>query len=340
MNFLFKPKTKEEKINGVEVLYNNIRMIRLLSDIIIHLEETENKRPEFIDNNEGFFKANFKKIKNKFNSELYKNALENLELKIEKFNEISEEKISTCHLPKYLSDMIEDIKNRSIVISNEIFKEDSYKLGKIEFVMNMLCDNIVEFTNNEETSEIISKILGENDCFVEGIKDDLVEAYQRIGIKANDVFNKVEAPLFAGAAAILLSNPLISAGVLGVSIAEGIIQLCGVNYSLFDKIKSEAGNIVNDLQKERLLNAFYKLDVDQTAFSLAKSTVLLLQINKYRANDPVAQEIYESYVENYIDIKSDITLKMLLSEDINDNLQKTKVFNNVDIYLGSKLQNA
>ena len=89
-----------------------------------------------------------------------------------------------------------------------------------------------------------------------------------------------------------------------------------------------------------LLKEFYNLNVDQTAFYLAKSTVLLLQINKFKSNDPVAQEIYESYVENYIDIKSDITLKMLLDGDINNNIERAKVFNNVDIYLATKLQQA
>ena len=50
-------------------------------------------------------------------------------------------------------------------------------------------------------------------------------------------------------------------------------------------------------------------------------------------------EIYESYVENYIDIKSDITLKMLLDGKVEENLNKAKVFNNVDIYLATKLAN-
>ena len=67
-------------------------------------------------------------------------------------------------------------------------------------------------------------------------------------------------------------------------------------------------------------------------------TVEGLANNKYRANDPVAQELYESYVESYIDIKSDITLKMLLDGKIEENFEKAKVINNMDIYLATKLQ--
>ena len=102
--------------------------------------------------------------------------------------------------------------------------------------------------------------------------------------------------------------------------------------------KDETTKVIDSIQKDVLLKQFYDLNVEQTAFCLAKSIVLLLQVNKYRENDPVAQEIYESYVETYIDIKSDITLKMLLDGKIEENFEKAKVINNMDIYLATKLQ--
>jgi hypothetical protein len=107
---------------------------------------------------------------------------------------------------------------------------------------------------------------------------------------------------------------------------------------MIDQIKNGTTKTIDSIQKDILLKEFYNLNIDQTAFYLAKSTVLLLQINKFRGNDPIAEEIFESYVENYIDIKSDITLKMLLKDGLAENIEKAKVFNNVDIYLATKLQ--
>lgn len=329
-----------ESINNVDILFENIRKIRLLSDIISHLEEIEEKQPQFISSEENFFTRQFKKIKNSFNKDLYKRAQDNLEEKINKFNEISKEQINNLHRPNYLRELIETIKGESVIISTEIFKDDCYGVGKIEFVMNVLCDNYASFENNEEANTTISIILGENDDYVDGILNDLTEAYQKIGIKPTEgLASKLEAPLLTGLAALVIANPVVSMGIVGVSLAECISTLCGLKFSIFNRIKDGVTEAFNNNQKEMLLKQFYNLNVDQTAFYLAKSTVLLLKINKFRANDPVAQEIYESYVENYIDIKSDITLKMLLDGEIVDNIDKAKVFNNVDIYLAAKLQN-
>lgn len=330
-----------ENINNVDLLFENIRKIRLLSDIIEHLNEVEEQKPEFIDETEGFFKKQFKKIKNSIKSDPYKKAQDSLDIKIIKFNQISEEKISACHRPNYLEGLIEQIKKESSKLAKEIFKDDNYKVGKIEFVMNILCDNFAEFINNEEANEIISRILDEDEDFVDCILDDLTDAYQRIGIKpTGGIDSRLQAPILTGLAAMILINPLTSITLVGASLTDCITTLCGIKFSVLNELKNGATQAINQIQKEMLLKEFYNLNVDQTAFYLAKSTVLLLQINKFKANDPVAQEIYESYVENYIDIKSDITLKMLLDGDINDNIERAKVFNNVDIYLATKLQQA
>ena len=237
--------------------------------------------------------------------------------------------------------MIETLKVESNKLAKEIFIDDSYKIGKLEFVMNVLCDDYAEYKNNKIANEIISQILDEEKDFVKGVLNDLSDAYQKIGIKPSSTLNhRLEEGLLTGLFGIILANPLVSAGIVGLSFAECITALCGIKFSFFNEIKNEASDAINSIQKERLVKAFYSLDVDQTAFYLAKSTVLLLQINKYRANDPVAQEIYESYVESYIDIKSDITLKMLLDGGFNENINKAKVFNNMDIYLATALQTA
>ena len=328
-----------ENINNVDLLFKNIRKIRLLTDIITHLEEIKEKTPEFIDENEGFFKKNFKKIKNSFYSEFYKKAQKSLDEKITKYNQLVEEQINSCYRPNYLNEMIDKIINDSKTIANEIFSDDSYELGKIEFVMNVLCDNYAKFLNNEELNSKISYILNENEDFVDNVLNNLTEAYQKIGIKPTEgITAKLHAPLLTGLATLVIANPLVAMGLVGVSLAECITTLCGLKFSMLDQIKNGTTKTIDSIQKEILLKEFYNLNVDQTAFYLAKSTVLLLQINKFRGNDPIAEEIYESYVENYIDIKSDITLKMLLKDGLAENIEKAKVFNNVDIYLATKLQ--
>ena len=331
-------KTKEN-INNVDLLFKNIRKIRLLTDIITHLEEIKEKTPEFIDENEGFFKKNFKKIKNSLNGEFYKKAQKSLEEKIIKYNELDEEQINSCYRPNYLNEMIDKIINDSKTIANEIFSDDSYELGKIEFVMNVLCDNYTKFLNNEELNSKISYILNEDEDFVDSILNNLTEAYQKIGIKPTEgIAAKLHAPLLTGLATLVIANPLVAMGIVGVSLAECITTLCGLKISMIDQIKNGTTKTIDSIQKDILLKEFYNLNIDQTAFYLAKSTVLLLQINKFRGNDPIAEEIFESYVENYIDIKSDITLKMLLKDGLAENIEKAKVFNNVDIYLATKLQ--
>ena len=340
MFFKPKQKAKNNENNNVDVLFENIRKIRILSDILIHLEVMESKKPESIEGNEGFFKSNFKKIKNSFNNEAYQKASEKLNQKIDKFNEINDEQISSSLNPIYIKDFIEKIKEDSVSIALNIFKEDVYKVGKIEFVMNVLCDNFVEYENNDEANEVISLLLGEDNDFVDNILEELTEAYQKIGIMPKGIFNpELRIPLLTGLAALVIGNPLISFGIVGLSFAECITTLCGIKVSFFNKLRDDASSAINNIHKEQLLKEFYNLNVEQTTFYLAKSTVLLLQINKFRENDPVAMEIYESYVENYIDIKSDITLKMLLDGKVEENLNKAKVFNNVDIYLATKLVN-
>ena len=325
----------QQKREPVDLLFDNIRKIRLLSDIITHLNELESKELEFIIEGEGFFKTQYKRIKNSINDQAIKKAQKKLEEKIEKYNEIANEEINIYHKSGYLKDLIKEIKNESKTLSKIIFKDDSYKLGKIEFVMNVLCDDFTSFENSDEINQEISIILDEDEDFLSDIQDQLTEAYQKIGIKPNDgIVTKLQAPILA----LIIANPIVSMGLIGVTLADCVTALCGLKFSIFNKLKDETTKVIDSIQKDVLLKQFYDLNVEQTSFCLAKSIVLLLQVNKYRENDPVAQEIYESYVETYIDIKSDITLKMLLDGKIEENFEKAKVINNMDIYLATKLQ--
>ena len=63
-------------------------------------------------------------------------------------------------------------------------------------------------------------------------------------------------------------------------------------------------------------------------------------IKKYIDNDDNARKLYYELIERYVDIKSDIELKMLMNIDAETNFQKTKVFNNVDEFLFTKFKKA
>ena len=83
-----------------------------------------------------------------------------------------------------------------------------------------------------------------------------------------------------------------------------------------------------------------KLTVEETTLSLAKTIMSLVQIKKYIDNDDNARKLYYELIERYVDIKSDIELKMLMNIDEETNFQKTKVFNNVDEFLFTKFKKA
>ena len=103
----------QQKREPVDLLFDNIRKIRLLSDIITHLNELESKELEFIIEGEGFFKTQYKRIKNSINDSAIKKAQKKLEEKIEKYNEIADEEINIYHKSGYLKDLIKEIKNES-----------------------------------------------------------------------------------------------------------------------------------------------------------------------------------------------------------------------------------
>ena len=74
--------------------------------------------------------------------------------------------------------------------------------------------------------------------------------------------------------------------------------------------------------------------------SLAQTIIMITQINKFRDQDIVAEKLYTELIDNYIDIKSDIALKMFLSDNNQTDFKKNKIFHKVDDYLFKKMQTA
>lgn len=338
-----------KKINELSLL---IRKIRVLIDIYCHKLEIERKKPQGFSNSDGFFASGWKVLKNSWNDSSYKKAVENLNYKISKYNEISSDRISQPITTEEIDDIVQRYSKQALNLSDEIFKNDKYKLGKIEFIINILFDDFVKYDNLDAMYRFISRVLGESDDYISNIKKELLNVYQSISIKGvNPEAVKLTAALLTGVVIVSIINPLIggvtasasvTTGTLGglfggIGMAESILALCGVSAGSFYLIDTSLKQADKLRQKQQLKKEFYNLDVNQTTFSLAKSIIMITQINKYRHMDAAAEKIYSEYVENYIDIKSDITLNMLLSVDGVVNFEKSKVFNNVDRYLVNKL---
>lgn len=338
-----------KKLNELTLL---IKKCRILLDIYGHLQEIEKRKPDVINNDSGFFSNSWKLLKNSWNDGSFQKANENLIYKVGKYNEISDVKITSNIKVNEVQILTEKISDQASILAFNIFKDDRFKLGKIEYVINVIMDNSIKYEQTNLSYELISLILDEEDSFVNDIKNELFNAYKSISIKgANMDGIKLTAGLLTGVIILTVINPLIggttaSAAVttgslggmfFGIGMAESVLALCGcsaVTYLLLEKGIEKADLLI---QKNKLRKDFYKLDLNQTTVSLAKSIVMITQINKYRSTDSLAEKIYSEFIENYIDIKSDITLNMLLSIDGISNFEKTKVFNNVDKYLVNKL---
>ena len=341
-----------KKINNLALI---IKKIRVLMDIYGHKLEIEKKRPQDISNSDSLFASGLKRLKNSWNDNSYKTAIDKVNTKVEKFNEISKDKIFNYISTNQIDQMINKLAEEATDLSKDVFKKDKFKLGKIEFVINLIFDDYIEYQYLSVMYPFISSVLGEEDNFIDEIKKQLLHAYQSISLKDPSFKNvKLPAALLTGVIILTVINPLIggtaaSAAVttgslgsmfFGIGMAESVLALCGCTAASALALDKGFKELDIARQKKNLKKEFYSLDINQTALSLAKSIVMIMQINKYKAIDSTAEKIYAEYIENYIDIKSDITLNMLMAVDSNVNFEKSKIFNNVDKYLFNKLQTA
>ena len=117
--------------------------------------------------------------------------------------------------------------------------------------MNVLCDDFASFSNTDEINQEISTILDEDEDFLKDIQDQLTEAYQKIGIKPNEgIVTKLQAPILA----LIIANPIVSMGLVGVTLADCVTALCGLKFSIFNKLKDETTKVIDSIQKDVLLN--------------------------------------------------------------------------------------
>ena len=349
-NWFKRKKEKDVKeikneINYIEKLNSDIRKIRVLNDVIECKTVVESKKPQDVLEGENILAKGFKRVKNTLNDNAYKTALNNLEEKVMLYNNLDGEKVDIDMSSLYISDMVNKYVQEAKKSALMVFASDKLKLGKIEFVLNVILDNYTKYETNEKSFKTISLVLGEEESFVKNIKESFVDIVEKIHIRPANAQKdpKVVAGLITGVVLGAMLNPVAGVATLAfgtVGMAESVLALCGVSTSTkaLDFANSAYDKVNAQVERKAIKEEFYKLDLDQTTFSLAKSLVMIIELNKYRKEDSLAEDLYCTYIEQYIDIKSDVTLKLLMDVDSKENYEKSKVFNNVDKYLVSKLK--
>lgn len=234
----------------------------------------------------------------------------------------------------------------------EVFVNDKYGLAKLEFIMNFVTNDSYEYETNSESFSEISQLLDLEYDYVMNIYNLMKKVYSEISINKRSINTK------ALAIASLITIPLIISGVgaiiggyavagsvttaglagagLGLGMAEGVAVLClasavgfGLTYGLTYK-----GLELN--KKIKLKQEFAGLSIEQTTMSLVKTMISMLHLHDF--SDSEAKELYNSYVEEYIDLKSDCDVRLFLKEEkVLENKDKNSIFANADIYLKKHL---
>lgn len=331
-----------------------ITKIRILLDIYNHKNTVERKAPQAINSNDGFFANSWKSIKNTVNDGAYKKATEAIEQKTYIFNQLSDVQIYVYESKERLENLIRKYTSIAFKLQNQIFINDTYNLGKIEFIINIITNTTINYSYNDHAFSFIStNVFGKDINYIQQIKDDLFEAYKAISLN-NDGISKYKympalltgilicsafIPVIGGLSASAAVTTSSLAGIFpGIGMAEGVIALCGCA-AVAPIVVNKALDIGNNaIQVASIKKDFKKLELNEATFSLAKSILFIVEIYKYREQDSKAEYLYSTYIENYLDIKTDITLDMLMSTNSKMNYEKLTVFNNVDKYLVKKLK--
>ena len=326
----------------IKNLMYSFTKIRLNNERSYYIEKTRQTAPKNTISTDTFFTKLKKGTSNFFNSGTYNKY-------VDKRNKIDD------YIKKY------DDENYNLIEYNdseirqkvrEVFVNDKYGLAKLEFIMNFITSDSYEYETNSESFSEISQLLDLEYDYVMNIYNLMKKVYSEISI------NKRSINTNALAIASLITIPLIISGVgaiiggyavagsvttaglagagLGLGMAEGVAVLClasaagfGLTYGLTYK-----GLELN--QKRKLKQEFAELSIEQTTMSLVKTMISMLHLHDF--SDSEAKELYNSYVEEYIDLKSDCDVRLFLKEEkVLENKDKNSIFANADIYLKKHL---
>jgi len=319
-----------DKVKLYKEIETKIRLVRLENEIKYYEDVINKKSPKDINDNDGFFNKTKKKLSNNLNKNEYEFAKKTLD----NLKNIYDDLLSDSMLKSYSIDNDIEFKEKVSLL----FNDDKFSVAKLEFVMSIILDNTFAFTQNGISYPYLSDILGYNEDYLSLIEKKLRGFYQDINIKKSDLLRNAciisvciaPALLITGFAGGLFVGSIFSEAMVGLLVGGGLVATAGLTYVC-----------LKEVEREKLKEEFSKLNVEETSLNLAKTIVLIEHMNNVytKTHDEEAEEIYESFVDEYIDLKSDVDLRLFINKenvDLNDN--KNKVFHNADQLLKKTLQ--
>lgn len=332
-------------ISNVNILKNlmySFTRLRLENELSFYYAKVLQSTPKNVVSTDSFFDKFKKNTSNMFNNSTYEKYTRKRR-NLEQFTEdYIHKNFDATFYSKY------EIKNKV----NDVFKNDTYGIAKLELVMNIILDDLYEFETDTQSFSEISLLLGLDSQYLMNTFTQMKKIYSQISLNKSSINTK------ALAIASLISIPLIISGVgaliggyavagsittaglasagLGLGMAEGVVILCLSSVAVIGITYGVTYKTLNVCQKNKLKDEFAKLSVDQTTISLVKTMVYLLHMKQF--HDQKAKELYNSYIEEYIDLKSDCDMRLFLKEEkIEENKDKNSIFVNADLFLKNNL---
>ncbi len=319
-----------------------IKKYRIEKEIEYHRGEVSKREPKMIGKNENVFSKLSKSTQNSLN----KNSLERNKTSLnDKENKLLE--INKMIVDEDLS--LEQDKIAEAV--HKFFENDKYGLEKLEFAMTIIQDATVDYEVNSATFKQISIYLGYDYDYLSELEMEMKKAYL-------DITGKTDKIVTAAIVGSIFAGPIIIhgiGGVVGAALAVGVatpLDAVGVGLGTIFALSAVAASgalaaaipfgltygILTDIEKEKLKKSFAKLSVEETAVSLLKTCFLIKEIGLYK-EDEEAKKIYEGYIEQYVDLKSDVDLRLFLKQEKTDTAQsKNSIFARADKYLYKSLE--
>ena len=322
-----------EKIDNLKNVVASVRALRYDKELEYYNAEISKRAPKMIGNKENFFQSLGKKITNSINDYGY--------------NEFQEKKSKVEFL-------IGQLKNDFTIYSgdelrenlNNLFLNDNTGVAKMEFSMNIILDNSYKFEVNDYSYRFLSNLMDEEDDYLFNLEKKMKEAYSQIAINRSNI--KRDA-LIVGS---LLSLVVIGGGVggilgacagsaaglttLGISVAEGVsIVLLGSALTTGATIALSYG-CLKEAEKYQIKKQFQELTIDEATLALVKTVLPIIHLKENLNDDNKA--LYDQYIEEYLDLKSDVDLNLFMNDyKVDDNKKKNKLFSNADELLKKKL---
>lgn len=319
-----------EKVKLYKEIEAKIRLYRILNEINYYSNIIEKKTPKEIGENDSFWK----KTKKKVNNTLNKNEYETSSKKKEELENLYNELNTDFEAKGYSINSDEEFKEKI----DELFSDDKYNVAKIEFIMSIILDNKCQFSQNNESYKYLSKLFGYDDGFISNLEKNLIKNYQEISLKKGDILKNACVLSCCIAPIVLVSG--IGAGIFAGALFSEVLTATLVTAGMIAGVTAITYVGLKEIDKARIKEEFSKLNVEETALNLAKTIILIDHMNKaYLENhEDEAEEIYESFIDEYIDLKSDVDLRLFINkEDIDLNDNKNKVFHNADQLLKKAL---